>query len=117
MLKIFNAEDTLLRSQAYVPIYYLASSCNSIKENRGKITRQKLLDFRDEIKRNKDLAANDMENVNYDFIEFDRMSVQGTNDASSIRERLKILEDFIWKPNAFSDKKESLHQRKRKLCL
>ena len=57
-----------------------------------------MLDFRDEIKKNKELAANDLDNVNYDFIEFDRMSVKGTNDASSIRDRLRILEDFIWKP-------------------
>lgn len=93
LVKTFNKDDTLLRSQAYVPIFYLVWR-EALKVNK-KITRQKLLDFRDDIKKNKELAEVDLEKVNYDLIEFDRMSVQGTNDASSIKERLRILKEYL----------------------
>jgi hypothetical protein len=93
MQKVFNNDDFLLRSQAYLPIYYLVFR-DAVKLKK-KISRQKLVEFRAEIRRNKELAEKDLSRVNYDLIEFDRMSVQGTNDASSIKERVRILEEYL----------------------
>jgi hypothetical protein len=91
MNKVFQENDTLLRSQSIIPIYYLL-----FKEG-VKVSRQKLLNFRDEIQTNKLQAETDITKTNYDYIEFDRMSLQGTNDASSIRERLRILKEYCQK--------------------
>ena len=91
MNKVFIDGDSLLRSQSIVPIYYLlfrdASKSNDI------INRQSLLNFRDDIQKNKIQAETDIAKTNYDLIEFDRLSLQGTNDAGSIRERLRILKE------------------------
>lgn len=106
MNKIFQDNDPLLRSQSIIPIYYLLFA--DIIGEKLKLPRQKLLAFRDDIQKNKDLAATDFTKANYDLIEFDRMSLQGTNDASSIKERWSILREYFGIKSAPSDEKNSL---------
>jgi hypothetical protein len=92
MNSIFQENDTLLRSQGIIPIYFLLFR-EAIKANK-KVTRQKLFEFREKVQKNKILAETDISKTDYDLIEFDRLSLQGTNDASSIRERLRILKEY-----------------------
>ena len=41
------------------------------------------------------MAEVDISQAEFDFLEFDRLSQQGTNDASSIRERVRIISNFF----------------------
>lgn len=93
MNKVFHDNDPLLRAQGIIPIYFLLFD-DASKKN-VKIARQKLVSFKDEIQKNKIIAETDLAKANYDLIEFDRLSLQGTNDAGSIRERLRIIKEYF----------------------
>lgn len=93
--EIFADNDILLRTQSIIPIYYLAVRSAMNTSDLSKISRQNLLKFRDDISKNKIIAEDDISNADYSLIEFDRMSLQGTNDASSIRERSRILLEYL----------------------
>lgn len=93
MNKIFHDNDPLLRSQGIIPIYYLLFN-DAIRKSQH-IARKSLVEFRDDIQKNKILAETNISKANYDLIEFDRLSLQGTNDAGSIRERLRILTEYL----------------------
>jgi hypothetical protein len=95
MVDIFADNDTLLRTQSIIPIYYLTIRKAIEIQQLSKITRAKLLNFRKDISENKITAEIDISNANFDLIEFDRMSLQGTNDASSIRDRSRILMEYL----------------------
>lgn len=97
---VFEITDSLLRTQSIIPVYYLAFR---IAMNVGKqelFQRDKLEEFNVAIRENKDIAADDIANANFDFLEFDSMNRQGTNDAASIRERTRILCEFLGIPVA-----------------
>ncbi|MES2132674.1 MAG: DUF262 domain-containing protein [Bacteroidota bacterium] len=96
MSSVFSDHDPLLRTQSIIPIYYLLFR-DILYKRLKNITRKHLLNFRDEIKKNKDLAERDIKLANYDLIEFDRLSLQGTNDAGSIKERYRILVEYLKK--------------------
>jgi hypothetical protein len=95
MHEVFSKRDELLFSQAAVPIYYLLFKEALAKKKLSKITRRKLLDFRKDLENNRRIAEEDIAKANFDLLEFDRMSQQGTNDASSIRSRLRILAEYL----------------------
>ena len=95
MASIFSKSDYLLRSQAIVTIYYLVFRIALENKQVIQISRTKLLDFLTALSDNKRAAEIDITTANYDFLEFDRLSQQGTNDAYSIRERTRILCDFL----------------------
>jgi len=97
MSKVFANKDALLRTQSIIPIYYLLFRDGYNKHLKKSITRKDLLEFRDEVNKNKELAESDIKLANYDLIEFDRMSLQGTNDAGSIKERFRIVREFLSK--------------------
>ena len=97
MNSVFAKKDPLLKTQSIVPIYYLVFREIFINKKLAVITRKDFLDFRDEVRKNKSLAEKDIKLANYDLIEFDRMSLQGTNDAGSIKERLRIMLEFLRK--------------------
>lgn len=88
---IFSDRDELLQAQGNMIVYYLifrtALSINEV----GKITRRKLLDFRERLKENRIKAELDFPESSFELLEYDRMSQQGTNDASNIKERFTIL--------------------------
>lgn len=87
----FIDSDPLLAAQAIVPIYFLAYQQLQETRPRLKFTRDKLVAFNKKRGMNRVYAVDDITNANFDLLEFDRMSQQGTNDASSIRDRVKIL--------------------------
>jgi Protein of unknown function DUF262. len=93
MTDCFTNNDILLRAQGAMVVYYLLFKW--LKENNITISRSVLLNFDDKIKENRKVAEKDYEKADYDFLEYDRLSQQGTNDASSIKERLRILVEYI----------------------
>lgn len=95
MTKIFTARDTLLAAQSVIPVYYLLFREAALQEKIDIITRNKLVKFNEKRQENRIIAESDITKANFELLEFDRMSQQGTNDASSIRERLRILAKFI----------------------
>jgi hypothetical protein len=95
MNAIFTEKDNLLRSQSAITIYFLIFR-NAIKNNQVNfISRKKLFEFYDAVAKNRKVAEEDITNANYEFLEFERLSQQGTNDSYSIRQRVKIISDFI----------------------
>lgn len=89
--EIFIDHDPLLAAQASLPIYYLAIEALKRGNPDFELTRDKLIKFNKKRDSNRKTAAEDMAKADFDLLEFDRMSQQGTNDASSIRDRVKIL--------------------------
>lgn len=97
MNKVFQDNDPLLRSQGIVPIYFLLF--RDAYNHQIKIHRNKLIKFREDIQANKLLAETDITRTKYELIEFDRLSLQGTNDASSIKERWRIIKEYFEIPS------------------
>lgn len=93
MTLCFTNKDILLRAQGAMAVYYLLFKW-AISEG-FMINRSLLLVFDQRIKDNRALAEVNYEGANYELLEFDKLSQQGTNDVSSIRERLRILKDFL----------------------
>ncbi len=93
--EIFADNDPLLRTQSIIPIYFLTLRAANENNTSNNLNRIKLLEFKEEVSNNKEIAETDMSKASYELIEFDRMSLQGTNDASSIRERSRILIEYL----------------------
>ncbi len=93
MSKLFVEKDELLRAQGNIVLYYLVMK--SAKSSEVIITRRSLFNFREQVRTNRILAEESLEKANFELLEFDRLSQQGTNDASGIRERLSILCNFL----------------------
>jgi hypothetical protein len=91
MAKIFTAKDTLLAAQAVIPVYYLLFREAKLQNTLNLLSRQQFLTFNTKRQKNRTLAESDITKADFELLEFDRMSQQGTNDAGSIRERLRIL--------------------------
>ncbi len=92
---IFTDKDPLLAAQASIPIYYLVA--RDQYENKGQIdlTRKQIEDFQALRKTNRLVAEDDLEQAEFELLEFDRLSQQGTNDASSLRERTRIMLEYL----------------------
>jgi hypothetical protein len=95
MVSIFNEKDSLLRSQSAIPIYYLLTKHAIANATFAKINRNSLLKFHEDVDKNHKVAEKDITKANFDLLEYERMSQQGTNDASSIRERIRIIKDYL----------------------
>lgn len=91
MCRVFTNEDDLLRAQGNMTIYYLLFKFALASQLEANITRRKLLDFNEKLKANRLAASEDYENSSFELLEYDRLTQQGTNDSSNIKERLKIL--------------------------
>jgi len=91
----FMSKDDLLAAQGTLVVYYLIFRHAKAIGELSRITRRALLDFRRALSENRDAAAKNYEGASFDFLEFDRLNQQGTNDASSIKERCRILADFL----------------------
>ncbi len=94
MAKVFVDKDTLLISQSAVPIYFLLFREAMHEEKLSKLSRSVFLKFQDLRQKNRQIAATDITKAEFEFLEYDRLSQQGTNDASSIKERLAIIRKF-----------------------
>lgn len=93
MANCFTNNDTLLRAQGAMVVYYLLFKWSQLEN--VQIFRSTLLDFDESVKENRRIAENNYEDANYDLLEYDRLSQQGTNDVNSIKERLNILKEYI----------------------
>ncbi|MFM1704146.1 DUF262 domain-containing protein [Aeromonas salmonicida] len=88
---IFIDNDPLLSSQSVIPIYYLTYQKLLEQNPLNTFTRGKLIKFNKAREENRILASDDITKADFELLEFDRMSQQGTNDAASIRDRVTIL--------------------------
>lgn len=95
MEKLFIDSDELLRAQGNMVLYYLVFR-QAIKDQEvDKITRRKLLNFRQELLDNRKRAEEHYSESTFELLEYDRLSQQGTNDASNLRERFRTLATFL----------------------
>jgi hypothetical protein len=88
---IFQASDPLLIAQATVPVYALAFLALKKTGDTKKFSRSRLVKFNQSRIDNRDAAEKDIAKADYELLEYDRLSQQGTNDSNSIRERVNIL--------------------------
>ena len=94
---IFIDKDSLLQAQASLPIYVLVYRDLKEAGTTEKFTRTKLIKFNEVRVLNRNEAELDIAGAEFELLEYDRLSQQGTNDASSIRERNKILREWLYK--------------------
>jgi hypothetical protein len=92
---VFVDEDPLLRSQGSIPVFYLTMQAAERANKVKRFTRERIAQFNEKLADNRVLAESDIAKANFEFLEFDRMSQQGTNDANSITERVKVLAKFL----------------------
>jgi len=95
LVKVFVDKDGLLVTQAAVPVYAFVFRSLERKKEARYFTRTKLAKFNKARASNRELAETDLTKAKFELLEFDRLSIQGTNDASSIRERWRILEAWL----------------------
>lgn len=95
MSSVFIEKDLLLRAQATIPIYYMVFRRAINEGSLARISRRAFEGFNEARQNNRVLAEENIENANFELLEFDRLSQQGTNDASNIRERGRILGEYI----------------------
>ncbi len=93
MNTIFSEKDELLRTQGIMVVYYLLFK-RAISLHK-EIQRIKLYEFDNEVKENRKVAEVKYEDADFDLLEYDRLSQHGTNDVSNIRERLRILCNYL----------------------
>ncbi|MBL0798317.1 DUF262 domain-containing protein [Pseudomonas sp. B7] len=91
MSSVFVDRDELLRAQGGVVLYYLCAKSALINAQTKRFSRKALMKFRDEVKSNREVAEDNYLDAKFDLLEFDRLSQQGTNDASNIKDRLSII--------------------------
>jgi hypothetical protein len=93
---IFNNNDTLLKLVTMVPVYFGLFMVLLSGNKFDILSRDTLLRFEQEKRRNRELAQNDEENdnINYDWLEFDRLT-QSPNDSSSIEFKINILLNYL----------------------
>src|SRR5262249_52460155 len=86
----FNNQDSLLRAQGVVSIFYLTIQAAEKAHKLRNFAREGIEEFNEKLNANRKAAETDIAKANFEWLEFDRLSQQGTNDATSIRERVKI---------------------------
>lgn len=93
---IFNQSDKLLKMVTMVPVYFALIMVLATRGIETAVTREQLLKFEEAKRSNRDLAQNDEESslVNFDWLEFDRLT-QSPNDSSSIEFKVNVLLEFL----------------------
>ena len=95
LLLVFIDKDPLLIAQATVPVYAFVYKTLNDQGKSRLFARTKLLKFNHARAANRKAAEEDFTKAKFELLEYDRLSQQGTNDASSIRERWGILEAWL----------------------
>ena len=95
LTSIFTDKDSLLLAQASLPVYYLVVRHQLYADGEMSLARKQIEDFQKSRSYNRILAEEDIERAEFELLEFDRLSQQGTNDASSLKERVRIMLDQI----------------------
>ena len=93
MSDVFVEKDELLRAQGNVVLYYLLFKSAELVNRQ--LSRREFLDFRQKVRDNRELAERSIELADYELLEYDRLSQQGTNDASNIRGRLATFCKYL----------------------
>ena len=78
-------------------VYYLVFRA-VIDIDQLEVTRRKLLNFRERLRENREADVQNYAEASFELPEFDRLNQQGTNDASSIKERYRILSGQLRMP-------------------
>ncbi len=95
MNKLFIKNDPLLKSQGTFPVYFLLIRDYQKDKKLDSFTRNMLVEFKDKLEKNRKKAEKDIGSAEYDLLEYDRMTQQGTNDASSITTRLQTIKTYL----------------------
>ena len=95
MKSIFVEKDELLRAQGNMVLYYLLCKSAIHAGATAQISRGRLYAFRDEVRDNRLKAEDNYAEASFELLEFDRLSQQGTNDSSNVRERLGVITRFM----------------------
>lgn len=95
LTSIFTDKDKLLSSQTSIPLFYLVAREQLNKNGKITLTRTQLNEFKEMRHYNRLVALNDIEEAEFELLEFDRLSQQGTNDANSLKERTRIMLEYI----------------------
>lgn len=93
MAQTFINQDHLLRTQGIMVVYYLLFK-KAIEIN-VVINRIDLQNFDDLVRNNRLGAEKNYENADFDLLEFDRLAQYGTNDVSNIKEKFRILSEYL----------------------
>lgn len=94
----FTENDELLQAQGTLVVYYLLFKAGLEQGYLDKITRRKLLNFRQRLAENREAAIGNYADASFDLLEYDRLNQQGTNDASGIKERYRIISNSLKVP-------------------
>jgi hypothetical protein len=76
-------------------IYFLIFKNCSGEKWFEKLSCKTLLQFDELRSQNRESAEEDITEAKYDLLEFDRMSVQGTNDAVSLKYRFDTMREYL----------------------
>jgi hypothetical protein len=95
MSKVFIDRDSLLKTQAMCVVLFLVFLRNELGHGARQINRKKLVQFEKDREENRKVAQDDLASAKYELLEFDKMSLQGSNDAASVRTRLETLETYL----------------------
>lgn len=98
MVSVFVEKDELLRAQGNMVLYYLLFKSAQKSGMQQNVTRSRLFEFRDKVRDNRIKAEENYADASFELLEFDRLSQQGTNDSSNIRERLGVIARFMGVP-------------------
>ncbi len=98
MMPVFQNRDHLLQAQGMMTIYYLVFRNAAAKGTLDKLDRRGFLEFRRAVSANRSAAEEDYVKAEFRLLEFDRLNQQGTNDASNILARVRILCDWLGLP-------------------
>jgi hypothetical protein len=91
----FTLKDELLAAQGIQTVYYLVFRTARANNQLNLVSRPALFKFRKTLSENRDKASKDYEGAVFEYLEFDRLNQQGTNDATSIKERYQTLCRFL----------------------
>lgn len=95
MCKLFVEKDELLRAQGNMVLYYLLCKSAMHADVKTNVSRESLYAFRDKVRDNRLQAEDNYADASFELLEFDRLTQQGTNDSSNIRERLGVIAKYL----------------------
>lgn len=95
MCRLFVEKDELLRAQGNMVLYYLLCKSAMYAGVEANVSRERLHAFRNKVRENRLQAEDSYAEASFELLEFDRLSQQGTNDSSNIRERLGVISKYL----------------------
>ena len=98
MMPVFQNRDQLLQAQGMMMVYYLLFRNSVEKGTIDKLDRRRFLEFKRAVAENRRIAEEDYVGAEFRLLVFDRLNQQGTNDASNILGRVRILCDWLELP-------------------